>query len=250
MVPTMPLPEVVANLVLGAILSALAALASVRARFLTADGAAAATIVGTLTLGFGGWGVAALLGLFFLSSSLLTRWRGGAKPADDPPGARTASQVLANGGVPAILAVSLGLSRGGGLGEAGAAWMTPAVAAAAAAIAAATADTWATELGLASRTPPRLITTGRPVPAGTSGGVTAAGTLAAAAGAGLIAAAGQWWLGAPFWVSFPVGVGAMALDSVLGATVEGRRAGVTNDTVNLLAGLAAAAAGAGLVLVR
>lgn len=242
MVPAMPLSQVVVNLVLGVFLSTVAALASLRARFLTADGAAAATVVGTLTLGFGGWGVAALVGLFFLTSSLLTRWRGGEKRPADPRGARAAAQVMANGGVPAILAVVWGLTRAGPLADASAASI-------AAAIAAATADTWATELGLLSRTPPRLITTGRPVPAGTSGGVTATGTLAAVVGAALVAGAGQWWLGAPFWVSALVGTGAMMLDSVLGATVERHRTGITNDVVNLLSTLAAASAGAILSIV-
>jgi len=62
------------------------------------------------------------------------------------------------------------------------------------------ADTWATELGVLSRARPRLITTGREVEAGTSGGVSRMGTGAALAGAAVIAlfAAGANLLGAIF----------------------------------------------------
>src|SRR5206468_12197817 len=82
---------------------------------------------------------------------------------------RTARQVVANGGVAAVAAV---------LGS----WP-----AAAAAIAAAAADTWATEIGAFSPLPPRLITSGRRVTRGTSGGITVLGTLGRVAGAALIA---------------------------------------------------------------
>ena len=94
------------------------------------------------------------------------------------------------------------------------------------ALATATADTWATELGVFSPQQPRLITTGKPVPVGTSGGVTSLGTGASAAGA--------FFLGVVFWllqrchraystlplIAFMSGLLGSLFDSLLGATIQ------------------------------
>jgi len=100
----------------------------------------------------------------------------------------------------------------------------------AAAFAAANADTWATELGVLSKTWPRKLTTWVPVPPGTSGGISLAGTIAAAGGSLLIAAvAVLLWPGAStgagdrllFGVIILVaGVCGSLVDSVMGATVQ------------------------------
>ena len=88
-----------------------------------------------------------------------------------------------------------------------------------------TADTWATELGTLSRTAPRLVTTGRGRPAGTSGGISVLGTLAALAGAATIGlAAGLLPNGLSWWTALPLGlVSGLAgslIDSLLGATLQ------------------------------
>jgi len=118
----------------------------------------------------------------------------------------------------------------------------PAFGVAAGSIAAATADTWATEAGRWSRSVPRLITTGRPVEPGASGGVTALGTAASVCGALFIAAAavaldhtsmahrGAW----PAWIA-AAGISGSLFDSVLGATIEGRVSWLDNDAVNVAA---------------
>ena len=222
-------------LLLGFVLSVVVAAGAARLHLLTRDGAAAAVLIGGLTFGFGGWRHAALLATFFISSSVLTRWKRERKGEPAYRTARTAAQVFANGGVAAALAVAGSQSQSGVV-----------AAAFTAALAAATADTWATEVGLLSSAPPRMITTWRAVAPGVSGGVTWLGTGAAIAGAALIAG-GAWLLGVPGWIPWVTGVGAMLLDSLLGATVEGRLRGMTNDTVNLLATFAAAAVGALLV---
>jgi len=98
--------------------------------------------------------------------------------------------------------------------------------AASGALAAAAADTWATETGAFSPFPPRLITSGRRVTRGTSGGITALGTLGGVAGALTIA-----WLAhglaprgaAPGLAALTgAGVTGMLADSLLGATLQGK----------------------------
>jgi len=95
-----------------------------------------------------------------------------------------------------------------------------------------TADTWATELGVLSPHPPRLITTGRVAVVGTSGSISLWGTTAAAGGAlfigavavllsgleGPLPAARLGWLAI---VALLGGVGGALVDSFLGATVQG-----------------------------
>src|SRR5690606_2769225 len=87
------------------------------------------------------------------------------------------AQVAANGGLGALLAVAHALLPGE-------AWPWMAFAGAMAAV---NADTWATELGVLNPTPPRLVTSGKPVERGTSGAVSVGGSLAALAGAALVA---------------------------------------------------------------
>jgi len=191
-------------------------------KWLTAAGAAAALAVGGATVLGVGWRGVLLLLAFFVSGSLLTR--GG--------GRRNARQVLANGGVAAVAAL---------LGS----W--PAFAGA---VAAAAADTWATEIGAHSPTPPRLITSGAAVTPGADGGVTLLGTGGGVLGAAMIGALFFLLGPRPGWGGVVVagaGVLGMLIDSLLGATLQGPDdRWLNNDGVNLamtLAGAAIAAVG-------
>ena len=182
---------------------------------LSASGAAAAVVVGILTFGVGGLGPAAMMVLFFVSSSALSKFGGTRKrlvaSAFSKSSRRDAGQVAANGGLAAAFSVLFGIT--GDL-----LWL----AAIAGALAAANADTWATELGVLARRKPWLITTGVPVEPGTSGGVTVEGTTAALAGAALIAAVGGA-LGGGWGVAVAGTVGGLAgslFDSLLGATAQ------------------------------
>jgi uncharacterized protein (TIGR00297 family) len=175
--------------------------------------------VGGVIYGMGGIPWAALLLAFFLSSSLLSRAFASRKEDLHEKFAkgsrRDAGQVLANGGLGAALALAYGFFPGQS-------WLWLAYAGALATV---TADTWATEIGVLSAAPPRLITSGRQVERGASGGVTLLGVLATLLGAGLIGllAGGlraELGAGAALLVVAAGGLIGALFDSLLGATVQ------------------------------
>lgn len=178
--PTTQFPFDPLRLGVGVALAAAIALAAHRAGSLDRSGAWAAVGVGTAATS-AGWAWGTLLVGFFVSSSLLSRWRrrererrtGGVVAKG---GARDAAQVLANGGMFALAALGLAVHP--------APWLQ---GAAAGSIAAAAADTWATEVGTLLGGTPRTLLGGRPVPPGTSGAVSAPGSGAMVAGAAAMA---------------------------------------------------------------
>jgi uncharacterized protein (TIGR00297 family) len=184
----------------GLLLSTLIGIAAYRRRSLSRSGIAGATISGTATFGFGGWSWGLSLIFFFLSSSVLSHFRAGDKAltaADkfSKGGQRDIAQAMANGGMATLLSLGYGLTPAGKA-------HTLLAAGYVGALATATADTWATELGVLSKQPPRLITTGKLTSPGTSGGITLLGTSASVAGA---LALGMWfWL--LRWVESQLGV--------------------------------------------
>lgn len=219
------------DLATGAALAAVGAFAAHRLGLLTAGGAVGAAVIGALTFGLGGWEWALLLVIFFATSSAVTQWQADEKAEAGRTfakgGRRDLGQVLANGGLPALLAILH--------------WRWPDAwlfAAYTGALAVATADTWATEVGLLAEAPPRLVTSGRIVRPGTSGGVTVLGTVAAVVGAAVIglSAAVLYSLrdvvtfgGLGLWDAsglplLPIGALAglvgTAVDSLLGATLQ------------------------------
>ncbi|MDE3172517.1 MAG: DUF92 domain-containing protein [Gemmatimonadota bacterium] len=253
---------------LGFVVATAVAGAARRARALSPSGAVAAVLVGTAAVA-AGWDWGALLIAFFVASSLLSRVRRGEKAAAAGAIAakgdeRDAVQVLANGALFALAALGYACAPG-------AAWQ----AMGGGALAAATADTWSTEIGLLAPRPPRSIVTLRPVPPGTSGGVTALGLLGGVLGASfiqIVAVLCHWPLGAAVAVVVG-GVAGTLADSLFGALAQQRRwcdgcgaateravhacgqptrivGGIPwldNDGVNALATLAGALAAASLV---
>jgi uncharacterized protein (TIGR00297 family) len=212
------------RLMLGLLFSSGIGLVAYRRRSLDKSGVLGAITSGTSIYGMGGWSWGLSLIYFFVSSSLLSSFRAPEKAsvATDKftKGSRRGlSQVAANGGLATLFAFLYGfssspstrrLSKAGFLG----------------ALATATADTWATELGVLSAAWPRLITNGRPVAPGTSGGVTQLGMTASALGAcslGFFFWAGQGFrkalAPAPLHALLSGMVGS-CFDSFLGATLQ------------------------------
>jgi uncharacterized protein (TIGR00297 family) len=190
---------------IGAAMAAAVALVALRSRALSADGAVAAFVVGTIVFAAGGWPAAAVLFAFFVPSSLLSRI-GGSRD-----GARRVWQVLANGGV-AALCVLLAV-RGG----------APFAAGFAGAFAAASADTWGTEVGVRWGGAPISILTFRPIPAGRSGGITLWGSLATLVGALCVAITASLVHLAPLKSVALGGIAGALLDSILGASLQALR---------------------------
>ncbi len=223
------------DVVIGLLFASAIAVAAWRSGGLTRGGALAAFAVGTLTYASGTVGFTLVLLAFFIPSVLLSRL-GKARKREfvdvGKGGARDAMQVLANGGVATVCAVAWALTHD-------VRW----AAAFAGAYAAATADTWATEIGTLARQQPRSILTLHPVPTGLSGGITVPGTLAEVAGAawlGVVALPGivlayvnaKLDYGMSYYVQGSVGlvlvfaaiplagIAGATFDSILGATLQ------------------------------
>ena len=218
------LPKLGKRFALGLLFSSAIALLAYRRRSLNRSGVAGAVASGTTIFAMGGWTWGLSLVLFFVSSSLLSHFRERDKvetAADkfSKGSQRDLGQVTANGGIATLIALGYGLTSSSGMCESLLVGFTGALAAA-------NADTWATELGVLSPRQPRLITTGRTVAPGTSGGITLIGSAAAALGA--------FFLGSGMWVmqgchkslaSLPLigllsGLAGSLFDSLLGATVQ------------------------------
>ncbi len=195
-------------------ISAAVAGAGARLRALTPAGALAASLVGTAILWPLGLPGLAALGAFFVGASMMS-WLApdnGRERFDSKGPERDAQQVFANGGPAALGALLELILPGAGL------WV------ASASLAAAAADTWATSTGGWSRSSPRDILSFKPVPPGTSGGVTLYGNAGALVGAASVGAAAVLAGGsrALFPLALGVGMLGMLADSVLGAAWQGR----------------------------
>jgi uncharacterized protein (TIGR00297 family) len=197
------------------------ALVAIGTKAIDRRGFLASLLVGYPILLGGGWRWFVIVATFFVLGVAFTWYRYEYKKsigsAQEKGGTRNWPNILANGGVAALLGFAGFL--GGGL-----LFSVLYIGA----VSAAASDTVATELGLLNRAPPRLITDPRRVVSpGTSGGVSAmgfAGTLLASALIGVVAAllGVASGLQAPYVVAVSIvgGLVGSVADSVAGATFQ------------------------------
>lgn len=214
----------------------LIALASYLTKRLTLAGAITGAFVGLFIYKGAGIGGLSLLLTFFILGTLATKWRGDKKAAigaaEKNKGRRNAWQVLANGGVAAVLGLM--------------GWQSPDNTSVvqvmiAGSLAAATADTLSSELGMVyGRRFFNILTLKKDV-CGLDGVVSIEGTLIGVIGAMPIAAIYSFsigWSTAFYWIVL-AGIIGNLVDSVLGALLERRRF-IGNNLVNFLNTLAGA----------
>ncbi len=209
-------PQAVApgSLLIGVIFAVLLLLFSFKLKFLTTDGSFTAFILGAFVFGLGGlkWSVPLLT--FFILSSLLSKVKkNNHSDAFEKGDKRDSLQVLANGGLPALLMML-------NLVQPDAIWFVLYLTS----LATSMADTWATETGNFKERPTFWILNFEKIEQGISGGISLGGTIGAIAGASILALSGIYWIGAYKWLIFAVvaigGVLGMIIDSLLGATLQ------------------------------
>ncbi|WP_377888491.1 DUF92 domain-containing protein [Alkalihalobacillus sp. R86527] len=231
---------------------------------LNKKGTLASIMVGTaVAYGFG-WKGLILLGVFFVTSTVWSKYKSGRKNAIKQivvkGAARDEYQVLANGGAAAFAGIMMGISHS-------IFWLAFFVAA----LATSNADTWASELGVLSKKNPFHVLKLKIVPPGTSGAVSMLGFLASIIAASLIAGVGYPIYGFSlelFIVSTAAGILGCIIDTIIGASIQeefyckycsmktehlehcGHRtiksrgiAGINNDVVNLISSIFGGLAG-------
>lgn len=222
------------NLLVGVVLSVPIGYASLRKKALTHSGIISAFLLGVIIAGFGGLTWFAMLLSFYLTSSILTKYKKQEKSfvvdKFQKGGQRDIGQVLANGLIALIMVLLINVYHtdiffAGFIG----------------AVATVTADTWGTELGVLSKSKPILITSFKPVEPGTSGAISKLGIAATIFGSLIVGIVGFLFSGIriiitdnfsfqqyifPFSVSWIILVGIIGgtvgafVDSLLGATVQ------------------------------
>jgi len=183
-----------------------------------------AFMMGWLVFGFGQFAFSSVMLFFFFSSSLLSSLGSAQKlkltATAQRVNKRDAWQILANGFAPTLLLIFWFNSQ-----------ESIFILLFLTSLAAATADTWATEIGVLSKSEPRLILGFKKVPKGTSGGVSILGTMAGFGGSVAIVILGllvfSTFLPVPFTLqnvllTAMLGLTAQIFDSILGASFQAK----------------------------
>ena len=227
------------NLIISCLIIVVLVVGSTKARVLDSSGVAAAVFVG-LTVGVLGHWIWLLILLSFLASShLATKWKFEEKKArnmsESDDGHRSWMNVIANGGIPTLIATIAFLTENWEIGI----WVFGA------AVAVATSDTFASEFGCLDDNV-RMITNFKKCEAGINGGFSRTGQLAALLGAAIMSVLTLIaWLATNDSASMDLGIQnsiavliigflGCQIDSLLGALFENRGL-LTKGGVNALA---------------
>jgi uncharacterized protein (TIGR00297 family) len=221
---------------LNAGLMAIAAIAP--KKLLTPAGLLHAGALGVLLWGTLGWQGYVVMMFYFLAGSLVTRIGMAEKEAlgiaEKRSGARGPENVWGSALIGAFCAIGIFLCTWNGAFEN---WVPLLKLGYVASIGTKLADTCGTEIGKAYGRRTFLITTLKAVPRGTEGAVSLEGTVAGIIGSILLAA-----LASGVGVISPIGIVVCAIaafiatniESLIGATIEGKYGWLTHDVVNIL----------------
>lgn len=213
------------NVLLGVLLAALFSLVAFVFHRLSLDGMFSAIVIGTFAFGLGGWELAVVLLLFFISSAAISdrsKWR---EENISQNVRRGGLQVWANGFWLVIFLICATVLKAP-------IFLVGAIAV----IATATADTWATELGSKNPYSTYLITSFEQVKPGTDGGISIKGTAAAFFAAVMIAAVGAYVFSLHFSVFiliFGAAILGCLIDSYLGALFQQNKRSVTLPVIKV-----------------
>jgi uncharacterized protein (TIGR00297 family) len=233
-------PQGVGWLIGGVINTALLALASqVPKKLLTPAGYLHAWGLGVLIWGCLGWRGYTVMMVYFLAGSGVTRLGKAQKEAagiaEGRSGARGPENVWGSALAAAVCAGAIALLGTLGNPAQAATWIPLLALAYVSSLSTKLSDTTASEVGKAYGRRTFLITTLKPVPAGTEGAVSLEGTLAGVVGSAVIALVG-WGVG----LIGPGGIGiclvaaliATTVESLVGATLQTQLTWLTNEIVN------------------
>ncbi|MCD6512652.1 MAG: DUF92 domain-containing protein [Thermoplasmata archaeon] len=197
--------------------------AAIKYRVLDLAGTLFAVLIGGIIISLHGYGWFLLLLSFLIIGAVATKYKMNfKKPRLMEKPSRKATNVIANGAVPVIIAV-LSIKHDLSMPYA-------------AAIAVATADTLASEIGVLSDKA-YMITNMKKVQPGVNGGVSILGEAAALAGSGTIALLAYLMIGlSPLdaVIVMILGIIGCNIDSLLGATFQGGVKGTTMTSNTLL----------------
>ena len=210
-------------------------------KLLTVTGYLHAWFLGVLVWGWLGWpGYTVVMG-YFLVGSAVTRIgmakKEAAGIAEKRAGVRGPENVWGSALTAALCALGVFMVMSGWLFESSDRWIALFGLAYVASFATKLSDTTASEVGKAYGKRTFLITTLRPVPAGTEGAISLEGTLAGVLGSALIASVG-WAVGliplSGILLCLVAAFIATNLESVIGATLQDQWPWLTNELVNII----------------